>query len=130
MDEFKEAVSKYGRIDKRFLVFLENVEKFQDIETGVVFILAVWSAPALVQFSRLTEHLSGLNLGDLKIYVMDTDILTNDDLKRKLFPVPHGWGETFWIKNRKIEHFMNSKEHDASKIVLYTSELLAEKLAD
>src|SRR5215204_3695490 len=127
MNEFEAAVTKHSRIDQSFLILLENVEKFQDIETGIVFILAVWSFPSLAQFSLLTEHLSRLNLGDLKIYVMDTDILTYDDLKRKLFPVPHGWGEIFWIKNRKIEHFMNSKEHDVSKIVLYTSELFAEK---
>ena len=130
MNEFNEAVSKYSRIDSRFLVLWENDQKLPLIETGIIFILATWSAPTLVQFSLLTETLSKLDLDKLKIYVIDTDELNQADLEKQGISIPHGWGETYWIKNYKIEHFLNAKENDVSKIVLYTNELFSQKLTD
>ncbi len=124
MNEFDEAIIKYGKIDKSFLIIED--EEFPTIETGILFILATWSGPSLIQFRLLTETLSKLDLNGLKIHVLDTDILTRDDIAQHGISIPHGWGETYWFKNYKIEHFLNNKENDVSKIIFYTNELLAQ----
>jgi hypothetical protein len=123
MNEFDEVILKYSSIDRSFLMFVDD-DKFPKIETGIVFILATWSGASLVQFSVLTETLSNLKNEKLKIYVLDTDKLNQEDLNQ-IGILPQGWGETFWIKNYKIEHFLDNKECDVSKIVLYTNEIFA-----
>ena len=50
--------------------------------------------------------------------------LTRDDIAQHGISIPHGWGETYWFKNYKVEHFLDKyKEADVSKIVSYTNEL-------
>lgn len=123
MSEFKETVSKYSKIDRSFLI-IENSENFPNIERGIVFVFAAWSGDSVVRFGLLTETLSQLDLGNLKIHVLDTDKLNYQGLKQ--IPVLHGYGETFWIKNYKIQNMLHGKEADFSKIVLYTKELFAD----
>jgi hypothetical protein len=124
MDEFHEVILKYSKIDKSFLIIADA--EFPTIDTGILFIMATWSAPSLIQFKILTETLSKLDLNGLKIHVLDTDNITREDIPQHGISIPHGWGETYWFKNHKIKHFLNNRENDVSKIVLYTNELFAQ----
>ena len=122
MSEFEDIVFKYGKINRNSLI-IENGEVFPSIENGIVFIFAGWSGDFIVHFMFLTETLSRLDLENLKIHVLDTDKLNYESLSQNKIINPQGYGETFWIKNHKIVHFLDSKKRDSSKIDLYTGEL-------
>ena len=123
MNEFEKAVFKYSKIDRSLLI-IENSEHFPNIENGIVFFFATLSAEYKVRFGLLTETLSKQDIGKIKIHVLDTDKLRHQSLKQ--IPVLHGYGETFWIKNYKIQNMLHGKEADFSKLVLYTNELFTD----
>lgn len=120
MSEFEDIVFKYSRINRNSLI-IENGENFPEIENGIVFIFAEWSGDSIGHFMFLTETLSRLDLENLKIHVLDTDKLNYESLSKNINP--QGYGETFWVKNYKIVHFLDSNKRDVSKIDLYTREL-------
>ncbi len=123
MAEFYEVIQNHSKIDTSFLIIADK--EFPTIDTGILFMMAEWSAPSLVQFQLLTETLSKIDLNGLKIHVFDTDVLTPDDITRHGIPIPQGWGETYWFKDGKPEYFLESRTRDISKIISFTKELLS-----
>jgi hypothetical protein len=74
-----------------------------EIECGVLFILAWWSAKALMAFRTLTEVLATVDPdGKLEFLVVDTDgcpeIYDIPEFKSKI----HGWGEAAWVRHGQI----------------------------
>src|SRR5437660_1235030 len=49
------------------------------IRRGIIFIFAVWSAPAIIAFQRLTQVLAGMDTAELDLVVLATDCLTSED---------------------------------------------------
>jgi hypothetical protein len=128
MDEFEIVIQKYCNIDRSFLAFADD-DKLPKLKTGIIFIFAVWSGPAIAQFGLLTKILSKLELGKFKVFVLDTDTLNIEYLAEQGIKTPHGWGETDWIKNHRIEHFLaRYNEVDTQTIISYTNDLLSERL--
>ena len=126
MTNFKEIVLKYSRLDEDRLVILPTVEEFAPTESYfIVYIFAAWSAASIISFSCLTSTLSLIDFIDVNVYVVNIDGLTPSFISNVLKEVPEGWGETFWVKNRKIEHKLSRyTEKDAHIVKKYTLDLL------
>ncbi len=125
MSEFKDLISKYSKLNNKFLVISSDEEKLPKIKDGIVFILATWSGASIERFILLTEILANMELEGMKLYVFDTDNLNPEALISQGIGLPQGWGETYWIKNYKIFDFLTKyNEEDSKKIISNTIEII------
>ncbi|MDP3208908.1 MAG: hypothetical protein Q8M65_07150 [Rhodoglobus sp.] len=66
------------------------------IVNGIVFVVALWSGPALASLTMLRDVLNAYGERPPPLFVVDTDELPPEAWKA-LGATPAGAGETFWI---------------------------------
>ena len=75
------------------------------IERGILFVAAGYSVQSQRAFSSITEALRVQIERGVKIFLIDGDNISSDQM-RNIFKMPlEGRGETFWIVNGRIKHF-------------------------
>ena len=74
-----------------------------EIDRGILFLMAFWSAPSITAFTKLTDVVACLDAdGQLELVVADVDGAP------ALYKVPeflgkvHAYGETAWIRSGKV----------------------------
>jgi hypothetical protein len=71
----------------------------EDIESAIVFVLALWSGPSIAAFGKLTSLLANTPAPP-PILVCDIDNLSSETTR--LFGKLRGVGETFWIRDGQV----------------------------
>lgn len=101
-----ESLVKYSRMPVERIEYHAdaNTTLIQDIDFGVLFIMAFWSGPSVKAFGEITEILNRLDpTASLRFVAIDTDgaqpFYTHPQFVSKM----GGWGEIAWIKNGKIQ---------------------------
>jgi hypothetical protein len=125
---FVRAAKANNPLPAKNLVILNSVEtlNISSIQRGVLFLLAVWSTPALIALDSVYRVLSRLNLGDLKFYVVNVDELPDSFCAGELAGFARrGWGETFWIRDGHIQsRLLRPTPEQENVIENYTRDLL------
>ncbi len=76
------------------------------VDVGLIFILAFWSAPAVVNFKATCYVLEdSVPWDSFQFHVIDVDDLVSPGPFHEYHPLG-GWGEAFWISHGKIVDFM------------------------
>ena len=101
--------------------------QIEQIQRGIIFVVAVWSGPSLVGFKRFTKTIKSLETNSLDLVILDIDSLTAHSTN-ELFGVPSfttgGWGEAIWVCRGKI--IARELTHIAPEALIeqHTNELL------
>ena len=74
-------------------------DTIEDMESAILFVLALWSGQSIAAFKKLTERLAGTPPSP-SLFVCDIDTLSAEI--RKQFGSLQGVGETFWIRNGQV----------------------------
>jgi hypothetical protein len=70
-----------------------------EIDSAILFVLAIWSGQSISAFKRLTERLANTPASPT-LLVCDIDNLSSDAIR--LFGDLRGMGETFWIRKGQV----------------------------
>ena len=80
-----------------------------EIDVGIVFIFAGWSAPSIAAFRRLTSMLATeFPEARIPVLVVNADDVSPDEHWDMLGIQSHGWGETAWVRNGRIIGTLNN----------------------
>jgi hypothetical protein len=105
--DIRPTVEKYSAIPIARLRVLQSFDEIHlpDMRRGIIFVLAVWSGPAVMGLQRFTKAIQLLDTHSLNLVVLDTDCLTEDSAAQ-LFGAPGfttgGGGETIWIRDGRV----------------------------
>jgi len=80
-----------------------GVRELEDLDTGIFFILAWWSAPAFIALDHLAKAILRADAGGrLELFIADTDgipeLYDYDFLRGKI----HGYGECVWKRRKAV----------------------------
>jgi hypothetical protein len=100
-----QSIVARSRIPPERIRFYDAADEsiFEEIGSGVLFVMAFWSGPSVLAFSKLTEALAAIDpSGQLTLTVVDTDGLPDPPNKSELFSRRGGYGETAWLHKGQI----------------------------
>ena len=117
-----EAIDKYAQRGNMGMQIehVRRVKSIEDLGTGVVFILALWSGQCLVALRRLTEYLATDPTTPTRLLVLNADEVT-EELIGELCHRPQGRGEAFWIKQGKVVGMLVDYDPSTWKTVVGTN---------
>jgi hypothetical protein len=98
------TLAMYAKLPIERITYLPEAddEIIRSIDNGILFLMAFWSGPSLLAFSKLTEIISKLRADALSITVVDVDgspaLYEALEFKGQV----RGYGEAAWIRNGKI----------------------------
>jgi hypothetical protein len=122
-------VRRHSRLDERRLVVLSSADglEISSIPSGILFVMATWSVQALSSFRHLNEVLSRLDLGALKVFVVDIDDFATELVRQLPGLVLGGYGETFWIRGGAISYALSHCNSQLAGVVEdYTRAIVGE----
>lgn len=99
------SLAKYSKLPVERIEYRPDAHEtiIGKIDRGILFLMAFWSAPSVMAFTKLTDVVARLDAdGQLELVVVDVDG------SPALYEVPellgkvHGAGETAWIRSGKI----------------------------
>jgi hypothetical protein len=125
--DIRSSVQKNTKLPFKRLRVVQNLSELRlpDVRTGIVFIFAAWSGPAVMALRRLTALLSTLDLGSLDVVILDNDSMTGEDMIQLFGHVFHGAGETLWVRDGRVVAEMSElRPESEALIVSRTRELL------
>jgi hypothetical protein len=129
-DVFFQAAKNNNPLPEEILVVMasDNGLNTSSIPKGILFLMAVWSGGARQAFHCLKQVLSRINLDGLKVYVLNVDGMSIEFCQQQLSGFQlGGWGETFWIRDGKIQRSLLKYTSEERNIVEeYTRELLGQ----
>ncbi|MBK9143817.1 MAG: hypothetical protein IPM23_15045 [Candidatus Melainabacteria bacterium] len=101
MSNFKTSVLQTARLP--ICIREDGFPNLQDVDTGVVFVHALWSGDSISSLSCLCKVLQEANV-QVKIYVLSADGLDYDAFQKQYgsFPTGGGRGEAFWINSGEL----------------------------
>src|SRR4051812_41487861 len=79
-----------------------DVQTYRRIRRGILFLMAFWSGPSVLAFSKLTQTLSGLGMEGLELVVVDVDSSPELDEMPEFQGKIRGAGETAWVRDGTI----------------------------
>jgi hypothetical protein len=103
-------------VPEQRLTMIQDVKSLNinSIDRGILFVMAKWSAASQVAFRALNKSLSSFpDLGDLRLYIVDTDDDQIKDFFTAINDVPAGKGETYWILKGKILHRLSGYHEES-----------------
>ncbi|MHC4995560.1 MAG: hypothetical protein ACYTGQ_10955 [Planctomycetota bacterium] len=104
-DEFEAIAQKHsGEIELTCQV-LDLSQELRGIQKGVVFVLATWSMPAIVSIKHRMGLLAKIDLQDVGVYVIDSDVFGAEDYRECFhedFACWGGWGERLWLHQGEV----------------------------
>jgi hypothetical protein len=111
----------------RVLGRFEDV-RIAEMRRGIIFVLAVWSAPAMKALQRFTRVVNTLKADVLDLVILDIDCLTKDSATQ-LFGTEGfragGNGETIWVRDGLIvARELAAPDNAAPLLLKHTKELL------
>lgn len=115
-------VEKYSSIPMDRLRVLRNFDEvhLSNIQCGIIFVFAAWSAPSVLGLKRFTKVIKSFETTSLDVVVLDIDCLTesfaNDIFGSDGF-TPGGWGEAVWIRDGRI--VARELAHNASEASMF-----------
>lgn len=111
--------------DRLVLIGPDESVPLCSMEKGIVFILATWSGQSQLAFRALNKALAQTEgLGDLPIYVADTDDAKTQEFLSQIGETPSGGGETYWVAGGQIQHKLRGyTDKDLSSLLSFTQEL-------
>ncbi len=122
---FQDTVlASSGSLDLDRIIFPKfDAFKIESIDIGILFIFAVWSPPSQFAWTRLSAFASKSEF-NFPVYVLNTDELTDSFIDNQLKERPHGYGETYWVKNGNVIHRLTRfSRSDLSIMTEYTRNL-------
>jgi hypothetical protein len=127
-ETFTDTVVRFAQFSDKTKIIFPDVQQLTlaSIFRGILFIFAGWSGPSVHAWKALTRALGGDRDLDFKVYVIDADELPTDFADHELKVLPHGNGETFWIRDGHILHSLSKygDERD-DEIRAFTKEVYA-----
>jgi hypothetical protein len=127
--DIRPTVEKHSAIPMSHLRVLQSFDEvhLSEMRRGIIFVLAAWSAPAVMALQRFTKIIRSLDTHSLDLVVLDTDCLTENSATQ-LFGAPSftsgGWGETIWVRDGCIIARVLAHTAPHSLIEQHTRELL------
>jgi|ERR1700722_17955602 len=111
--------------DRLVLIGPDESVPLPSMEKGIIFILARWSGQSQLAFRALNKALVQTEgLGDLPVYVADTDSTKTQEFLSQIWETPSGGGETYWVVGGRIQHqLMGYTDKDLSSLLNFTKEL-------
>ncbi len=96
----QQLLDQYSKLPRKDVRILDSADDLDDINSGILFIMAPWSADALRGFQLILAVLAEHDPPQPALVVADIDRLSPSLLEK--LPVLHGKGETFWIHRGRI----------------------------
>ncbi|MBS0260474.1 MAG: hypothetical protein JSS02_00850 [Planctomycetes bacterium] len=96
------------------------------ITRAIVFVVATWSVPSRISCQALETALSQLpSLGDIVLYLANTESEATIEFIRANGSFPSGAGETYWILRGAVLGKMHAyREQDIPELIRRTEQLL------
>lgn len=132
--DFRKLVEKYSAMPVERFRIVQEVDDLliSGVRRGVIFILAVWSGPAVEAFCRFTRVINLMDTQSIDVVILDTDCLT-DELATRLFGNEHfttgGWGEVIWLRDGRPVAREIAREGSEVLLKQHTKGLLDENTA-
>jgi hypothetical protein len=95
------------------------------IDRGILFVMALWSGPAIGSFRVLCDVMATAIDSSLLIYVVDTDDIDPEEFRKQFGEVPQGKGEVFWISGGKVQRRDHGYQKKSAEDILSGAGLLA-----
>ncbi len=127
-ETFTNTVVQFAQLSDKTKIIFPDVQQLTlaSILRGILFIFAGWSGPSVHAWKALTRVLASERELDFRVYVIDADELPNDFADHELKVLPHGNGETFWVRDgrilRSLSKYGTEHEHE---IRAFTKEVYA-----
>jgi hypothetical protein len=123
---FDRAAQSPELIGRCNLILIDSVGELEisTLKQAIVFLMATWSCTSRISYRTLVQVLGRGCWPDLCLYVVDTDSITQQFIEQQLPSTPNGDGETYWVRDGRIEHSMTQYgDNQADLVESYTRKI-------
>jgi hypothetical protein len=116
---FDRAAQSPELIGRCNLILIDSVGELEisTLKQAIVFLMATWSCTSRTSYRTLVQVLGKDRWPELRIYVVNIDSVTEEFIEQQLPSAPHGDGETYWVRDGRIEHSMTKFGNNQADLV-------------
>jgi hypothetical protein len=121
----------YQCLSKRITARIKQIDKVDEfdltkIDRGILSIHASWSGQSIMYGKSILSLIDNSRSTDFEIHIIDIDTISPEKQIELFGSVCHGYFESFWIENGKIEFIYrdNNKGTELGKFMNYLNEKL------